>query len=126
MAIDNGKIVAVGTADSLKTQYPMPPYAILTHADAGFVNRMLIWIHYFLGDDTNFIQWLVSMLKYQRTAQIAQHSGHSTWHEASDWSGTTCIGDFASARRRSIGQEMGVRTVIFRRLRAGGSGARSV
>ena len=72
MAIDNGKIVAVGTADSLKTQYPMPPYAILTHADAGLINAHAHLDSLFSGRRHQFY----SMARLN--AQISAHRPDST------------------------------------------------
>lgn len=126
VALDDGKIVAVGTAQSLTTQYPD---ATVRNFDTHVVMPGLVNAHahldltHFLGDDTNFIQWLVSMLKYQRSAQMAQlipaiQRGLSQVIA----SGTTCVGDFASCEATfQLAKEMGVRTVIFPSI-AGGIG----
>lgn len=126
VALDAGKIVAVGPAAALKTQYPD---ATTRNFDTHVLMPGLVNAHahldltYFLGDDTNFIQWLVSMLKYQRSAQMAQlipaiQRGLSQVIA----SGTTCVGDFASCEATfQLAKEMGVRTVIFPSI-AGGLG----
>ncbi len=124
VAVDGSKIVAVGTAADLKAQYPAATVrAYTSHVlMPGLVNAHAhLDLTYFLGEDASFIRWLVSMLKYQRTAQMAQlipaiQRGLSQVIAG----GTTCVGDFASCEATfQLAKEMGVRTVIFPTISGG-------
>lgn len=129
VAIDEDKIVAVGTADDLQAKYPDATQRnFATHVlMPGLVNAHAhLDLTYFLGDDTGFIPWLISMLKYQRETEMQQlipaiQRGLS--HVIG--SGTTCVGDFASCEATfQLAKEMGVRTVIFPSI-AGGLGVQA-
>lgn len=129
VAVDEDKIVAVGPAADLKTKYPD---ASVRHFDNHVLMPGLVNAHahldltYFLGDDTGFIPWLTSMLKYQRETEMQQlipaiQRGLS--HVIG--SGTTCVGDFSGCEATfQLAKEMGVRTVIFPSI-AGGLGVQA-
>ena len=129
VAIDGSTIAAVGTAEKLKTQYPN---ATIRNFDNHVLMPGLVNAHahldltHFLGDDSNFVNWLVSMLKYQRGTQMAQliPAIQRGMKQVID-SGTTCVGDFASSEATfQLAKEMGIRTVIFPSI-AGGPGTLS-
>lgn len=129
IAIESGKIITVGPANILKTQYPDATVKSFdTHVlMPGLVNAHAhLDLTYFLGEDTSFIGWLISMLKYQRSAEMPQlipaiQRGLSQVIA----SGTTCVGDFASCEASfQLAKEMGIRTVIFPSI-AGGLGAQA-
>lgn len=129
VAVDGSKIISVGTTSELTAQYPDATVRNFDHhvLMPGLVNAHAhLDLTYFLGDDSNFIHWLISMLKFQRTAEMAQiipaiQRGLSQVIA----SGTTCVGDFASCEATfRLAQEMGVRTVIFPTI-AGGLGVQA-
>lgn len=124
VAVEGTKIAAVGTLSDLKAQYPNAAVRTFTShvLMPGLVNAHAhLDLTYFLGEDDNFIHWLISMLKYQRTAEMAQlipaiQRGLSQVIA----SGTTCVGDFASCEATfQLAKEMGVRTVIFPTITGG-------